>query len=167
MANTPTKAIPYATPQDAPDVPYWSQRAAERNEALHIAADTARAQVAADLAALDAGEYAACTLHVDYASQGPDEMAVSAQGSLVVLSGRVYRKAGKTTTVIGYVPAGFRPVQVAHASMTSRVGTTGSTGPEFHLYVNPADGALGLTLLNAATWNDTHWIPLNVVWRRA
>lgn len=34
MATTPTQAIPYAGPNDAPDVPYWMQRMAERIAAL-------------------------------------------------------------------------------------------------------------------------------------
>lgn len=34
MATTPTQAIPYGGPNDAPDVPYWMQRLAERVAAL-------------------------------------------------------------------------------------------------------------------------------------
>lgn len=45
MANTPTQAIPYCAPSDAPDVPYWSQRQAERTAALFDAADTSRAKL--------------------------------------------------------------------------------------------------------------------------
>lgn len=34
MASTKDQAIPYAGPNDAPDVPYWMQRMAERVDAL-------------------------------------------------------------------------------------------------------------------------------------
>lgn len=34
MATTTNQQIPYATPADAPDVPYWQQRLAERVDAL-------------------------------------------------------------------------------------------------------------------------------------
>jgi hypothetical protein len=34
MANTPAQQIPYASPADAPDVPYWSKKQAERTDAL-------------------------------------------------------------------------------------------------------------------------------------
>lgn len=43
MATTKTLAIPYAGPADAPDVPYWSQRQAERTEALLSAQDVTAA----------------------------------------------------------------------------------------------------------------------------
>lgn len=34
MATTPNQAIPYPAPSDAPDVPYWMQRLAERADSL-------------------------------------------------------------------------------------------------------------------------------------
>lgn len=45
MANTDTQAIPYGGPNDAPDVPYWLQRMAERVAALFDAADASRAKL--------------------------------------------------------------------------------------------------------------------------
>lgn len=39
MATTPGRQIPYAASTDAPDVPYWSQRQAERLEVLLDAVD--------------------------------------------------------------------------------------------------------------------------------
>lgn len=45
MANTPALAIPYASPADAPDVPYWSQRQAERVDALIQQVNTDRARL--------------------------------------------------------------------------------------------------------------------------
>lgn len=39
MAATPSQAIPYASPADAPDVPYWLQRIAERVAALFDSSD--------------------------------------------------------------------------------------------------------------------------------
>jgi len=42
LAQTTALAIPYAGPNDAPDVPYWMQRQAERTEALLVAVDTAQ-----------------------------------------------------------------------------------------------------------------------------
>jgi hypothetical protein len=40
MAATPGRAWPYAGPNDAPDVPYWQQRLAEKGDAEATALDT-------------------------------------------------------------------------------------------------------------------------------
>lgn len=156
MGNTLKRQYRYPGQGDEPDVPLRIQQLAE--------------DVDSDVDALDkrtTPASAAVTMHADFDVTAAGAPTVAKTGSLAVCTGRVFRKAGKTTTVIGYLPAGYLPKNVVHSGFSSRNLSTGTAGPNFHCYVDPATGSIGLTLLSGATWNETHAIPFNFAYEVA
>lgn len=116
MAQTPARQIPYAASTDAPDVPYWQQRMAERLEVLLDALD----------AKFNVDTWTLATVPGTTSPLGGDKVAtrMGLDGKTVEFAGGVLTSAiyasGSTLATIGKVS--HRPVSIRNVIVATSLG---------------------------------------------
>lgn len=122
MATTPTQAIPYCGPSDAPDVPYWMQRLAERVAVLLDAINATLTTTTSTAGKAARGMIAKAT-NTNTATVGA--LAMVDLKAVGLVAGRWYRvRYGYVaTSTAANAPAGLTLVSSATADITS-AGTT-------------------------------------------
>lgn len=87
-------------------------------------------------------------------------LKVTRRSGIGFLTGRVSRASGSSTKV-GTMPAGYRPVETTHASLNS-LGSAATDGARFIVTAN-ANGDITVAHLSGSpAWNTGSWLSINM-----
>lgn len=87
-------------------------------------------------------------------------LKVTRRSGIGFLTGRVSRASGSSTKV-GTMAVGYRPVATAHASLVS-LGSGGTDGARFIVTANANGDVTVAHLSGSPTWNPGSWLPINM-----